>query len=46
MKFHSGFAAGTALAFVVGLAVAASPAFAKCNPDNALFEDNFEFMDI
>jgi len=46
MKFHSRFAAGTALAFAFGLAVAASPALAECNPDNALFEDNFEFMDV
>ena len=46
MKFYSRFAVGTTLALALGLAVAASPALAECNPENALFEDNFEFMDV
>ena len=43
MKFHSRF---VGLAVALGLVMAAGPAAAECNPDNALFEDNFEFMDV
>ena len=46
MKFHSRFVAGMAAALALGLVLAASPAAAECNIDNALFEDNFEFMDV
>jgi hypothetical protein len=35
-----------AAAFALALSVAASPAFAECNSDNAIFEDDFEFMDV
>lgn len=43
MKFHSRFAA---IAVALGLALAASPAAAACNPEDALFEDEFEFLDV
>jgi len=43
MKFHSRF---VGLAVALGLVMAAGAAAAECNPDNALFEDNFEFMDV
>jgi hypothetical protein len=43
MKFQTRF---MAVAVVLGLAFAASPAAAECNSDNALFEDDFEFMDV
>jgi DNA-binding MarR family transcriptional regulator len=35
-----------AAAFALALSVAAGPAFAACDSDNAIFEDDFEFMDI
>jgi hypothetical protein len=34
-----------ALLSAFSLAVPASSAFAECNPDNAIFEDDFEFLD-
>jgi hypothetical protein len=34
-----------AIAFGLGLALAASPTLAACDPDNAIFEDDFEFLD-
>ncbi len=43
MKFQSRF---VAIALALGLAVAASPAVAACNPDEALFEDEFDFLDV
>ena len=43
MTFYSRF---VGLAVALGLVFAAGPAAAECNPDNALFEDNFEFMDV
>lgn len=43
MKFQSRF---VAVALALGLALAASPAAAECNPDDALFEDEFEFLDV
>jgi len=43
MKFHARF---MAVAVALGLAFAVSPAAAECNPDNALFEDDFEFLDV
>jgi hypothetical protein len=46
MKFHLRYVPGAAVAFMLGLAVAAGPAAAECNIENALFEDNFEFMDV
>jgi hypothetical protein len=35
-----------AAAFALALSVAAGPAFAACDSDNAIFEDDFEFMDV
>jgi hypothetical protein len=46
MKFHLRYVPGAAVAFMLGLAVAAGPAAAECDIENALFEDNFEFMDV
>ena len=46
MKFRSRVVAGMAAAFALALSVAAGPAFAECNSDNAIFEDDFEFMDV
>ena len=43
MKFHSRFAA---LAVAAGLMFAAQQAVAACNPEDALFEDEFEFLDV
>lgn len=46
MKFHLRFAAYTAAALALGLFLAAGPARAECDPDTALFEDEFDFMDV
>ena len=46
MKFRSRVVAGMAAAFALALSVAAGPAFAACDSDNAIFEDDFEFMDV
>jgi hypothetical protein len=46
MKFHSRFATCAAVVLALGLFLAAGPARAECNPDTALFEDEFEFMDV
>ena len=46
MKFRSRVGAGMAAAFALALSVAAGPAFAACDSDNAIFEDDFEFMDV
>jgi hypothetical protein len=46
MKFRSRVVAGLAAAFALALSVAAGPAFAACDSDNAIFEDDFEFMDV
>ena len=43
MKFQSRF---VAIALALGLALAASPVAAACNPDEALFEDEFDFLDV
>ena len=43
MKFQSRF---VAIALALGLALAASPAAAECNPNEALFEDEFDFLDV
>jgi hypothetical protein len=43
MKFHARF---MAVAVALGLAFAVSPAAAECNSDNALFEDDFELLDV
>lgn len=43
MTFHSRFAA---IAVAAGLALAAHPASAACNPEDSLFEDEFEFLDV
>jgi len=45
MKFHSCAVAETAAVFAFGLFLAVSPAAAECNPDTALFADEFDFMD-
>jgi hypothetical protein len=34
-----------ALAVILGLLLATSPALAECDSDNAIFEDDFEFLD-
>lgn len=46
MKFRSRVVAGMAAAFALALSVAAGPAFAACDTDNAIFEDDFEFQDV
>ena len=46
MKFRTRVVAGMAAAFALALSVAAGPALAACDSDNAIFEDDFEFMDI
>ena len=43
MKFHSRLAA---IAVAFGLAFAAGPATAACDPDTSLFEDEFDFLDV
>jgi hypothetical protein len=43
MKFHSRFAAAVV---ALGLAFAASPATAACDPETSLFEDEFDFHDV
>ena len=43
MTFHSRFAA---IAVAAGLMLAAHPAAAACNPEDAMFEDEFEFLDV
>lgn len=43
MRFQSRFAA---LAVAAGLMFAAQPAIAACDPESALFEDEFEFLDV
>lgn len=45
MRFRSRVVVSAGVAVILGLLLAASPAFAECDPDNALFEDDFEFMD-
>jgi len=45
MKFRSHVVVTAAVIAMLGLLLAASPAVADCDPDNALFEDDFEFMD-
>jgi hypothetical protein len=46
MKSHARLVAATAAALTLGLVMTATPAMAECNVDNALFEDNFEFLDV
>jgi hypothetical protein len=46
MKFHVRAVAALAAAFAFGLFLAASPAAAECDPDTALFEDDFAFEDL
>jgi hypothetical protein len=45
MKFR-GYVVACAAALMAFCFVAAGPAFAECNSDNAIFEDDFEFMDV
>ncbi len=45
MRFRSHVVATAGVAVVLGALLAASPAVADCNPDNALFDDDFEFLD-
>jgi len=45
MRFRSRVVVSAGVAVILGLLLAASPAFAECDPDNALFEDDFEFLD-
>lgn len=46
MKFQPRLVAGTVAALALGLFVAAGPAVADCDPDTAIFEDEFDFMDV
>jgi hypothetical protein len=46
MRGRSRVLAGTVLAAIFGLLLTAGPAVAGCNPDTAIFEDDFEFMDV
>ncbi len=46
MNFRSRVVAAMAAAFALALCVSAGPAFAACDTENAIFEDDFEFMDI
>jgi hypothetical protein len=45
MRFRSHVVVTAGVAVILGLLLAASPAVAECDPDNALFEDDFEFLD-
>jgi hypothetical protein len=42
-RLRAVFAVGAAM--LLGLLLAANPAAAECDPDNAIFEDDFEFLD-
>jgi hypothetical protein len=46
MMFRSRVVACMAAAFALALTVTAGSAFAECDSDNAIFEDDFEFMDV
>ena len=46
MKFHLRRVAGMAAAIALGLFLAAGPAAAECDPDTAIFEDEFDFLDV
>ena len=45
MRFRSRVVVTAGVAVILGLLLAASPAFADCDPDNTIFEDGFEFLD-
>ncbi len=45
MRFRSRFLASSVIALVFGLLFSAGPALAACDPDNALFADDFEYFD-
>lgn len=45
MRFRSRVVIAACVAVILGLLLAAGPAIAACDPDNALFEDDFEFLD-
>jgi hypothetical protein len=45
MRSRSHVVAAAGVAVILGALLAASPAVAQCDPDNAVFEDEFEFMD-
>lgn len=42
-RLRAVYAVGAAM--LLGLLLAAGPAAAECNPDNVIFEDDFEFLD-
>jgi 3-keto-disaccharide hydrolase len=44
MSFRSRVAAGAGIAAIFGLLMT-GPAFAACNADNSIYEDDFEFLD-
>ncbi len=44
MRFRSSLVASAGAALLFGWLLA-TPAFAECNPDNAVFDDDFEFLD-
>lgn len=46
MKFHLRLVASAAAALALGLFLAAGPAAAECDPETAIFEDEFDFMDV
>lgn len=45
MRFRSQVVVTACVAVILGVLLAASPAIAEGDPDNALFEDDFEFLD-
>ena len=45
MMFRSHVVVTAGVAVILGLLLTASPAVAACDPDNAVFEDDFEFLD-
>jgi len=45
MRFRSHVVVTAGVAVILGLLLTASPAVAACDPDNAVFEDDFEFLD-
>ena len=45
MRFRSRVVGTAGVTVILGLLLAASPAVAECDPDNGIFEDEFEFLD-
>ena len=45
MRFRSRVVGTAGVTVILGLLLAARPAVAECDPDNSIFEDDFEFLD-